>query len=804
MLPITDQEFQTARPQLNDSDDPKLPHTVTCNGQVRKDYVDEHARYQTQNSFIKFPSLPQIFGIRKRDKHHVMPRIALGYQELLNLYEAIVGAGTFGQVRRVVDELGKPAVVKIERLDRNPDVEKLLATKRFRESDVLQDLELSSGSVSRVNKKNIKKMYTHMNDLGVPLEQVLHYGQDGLNDNLRMTMAIDACLALADLHYFANKSKTRTRYAHLDLKLKNMTIDRDGRIHIVDFGASKKRPQGWLRKSYGTHQYRPPGDSELKKWQYDVFALKRILFFPQKFVHHGGYTSVSDHASRCESILTPEIIRDYNLESFIDTSHFNISDQELSEKNTITSLLLGAVLITRHLGLQVSLQALKNNSYLCLVLIDLYNAKHPVESMKHIVEEIMQKELSGSPLSEDVINKALLINRMLNLDVNVEDIKQSLDLAKLINKLERLGLVQHLHKIRAYSRLHDLLSSDYEDPAFCEQLNLFLEEIPAESEHFTRNIDVFIDHRDLARIMIRYQLIRSLHATVLNEAQVQILHECEKLRLNAHFFHRSILCILQNPKAMNAFSAVVNSQCILARQWIVKIGYAGKQSKEKSEIYIRAASVLGEKGCGKEQFSSVLSILLEAHRNLDSLKALVILLESNMLIDPYIKRVSNDQAFAKFIVSLFDKGLGQYLGARLNLPVSTILILAEILQIESNSFFEKVLNDRAIIEKLQFDYPYCVEHAKVFLFLIREQFEWNYLGSDQINSILALVPTFNSDDQEHRDKINEIIKMKNNQGYSGSQSNTSTRYTFTIFKPSVNPASSAMAEASSSSSAGLS
>lgn len=767
MFPITDDEWDAALANTTNSDDPKLPHTLTRQGLVRPGYDEEHALYQTKSSFLKFPNVSKLFTMRKGDNKEELGFLSIfqrGERPIITKNDAIIGKGSYGQVRRMMDRDGNPSAVKIQ-WQFKEETEQKMIKKRIRESHVLEDLNESVGTVSRVNKKNNTKFYTHIYDHGRCLLNVLKEEKSSLNNDRRMRLAIGACLAVVEKHHLAHYSKTKTRYAHGDLKDENFTVDSEDRVFIVDFGTCKKNPQSGLRKSWGTELHRPPLDVQLKKWQYDVLALSRTIIVPLVSVNAKGYRRilVSKQFSQDRSILTPELIEQYKLYPLFDTSVSNKETRESFEQDDTTSLLACAYLISQYYHMDIPVQTLKNNSFICLIIVDLYMHGCLAAQMKDIVTAIMQKEVAGTYTLEETINKALQISRIINLHVNSEEIQQSGDLAKLIIKLERLGLVYHVHKIRRSPRLNELLSSDFEDKEFFEQLNLLLEELPADSIHCNQIIDMFFDQRELVNIMVNNQLIRSFHDTILSEPQIQLIHQCNKLGLTPFEFHRSVQNILKNPELMRIVSVIFEKGYMSSKKWTLKIGFLGKYQKEKADLYAKAANILIDRNSNEERYNAVIDILItididNSESTMSLLKVVVHLLEKNILLPSFIQMAKDNNWYREFIISLMEQGLGDKLESILKHPRMVLSTLSTILKKEPLEFFDQVINDRALIEKIGRLCMVSVQDVKVYQFLLKEQFEFNQLNSTQINSLVALIPSFNSEDQEQRNKITELIK----------------------------------------------
>src|SRR3990167_9114675 len=122
--------------------------------------------------------------------------------------------------------------------------------------------------------------------LGNSLEQYI-------TDNPRLTvdrqfdLAIKTAFAVYNLHS-GSAAMSKTQYAHLDIKLPNLTIDAQGNVHLIDFGFAE-RLQKTLTTVKGSPSYVPqeilliPGPQH----EYlDTFALLPILYIPAVFVRY--------------------------------------------------------------------------------------------------------------------------------------------------------------------------------------------------------------------------------------------------------------------------------------------------------------------------------------------------------------------------------------------------------------------------------------------------------------------------------------------------------------------------------------
>ena len=111
----------------------------------------------------------------------------------------------------------------------------------------------------------------------------------------------------------------------------------------------------------------------LKREQYDMVALRRILFMPLSFYHPQGHCSTDERFQIERSVLTSGILDQFNLNSYINTwSHANDKDKNDFADSDLNAMTLAAILITARPGLALNYQELKNNPNLCEIIISNY------------------------------------------------------------------------------------------------------------------------------------------------------------------------------------------------------------------------------------------------------------------------------------------------------------------------------------------------------------------------------------------------------------------------------------------------
>ncbi|ERL60891.1 protein kinase domain-containing protein [Piscirickettsia salmonis] len=152
--------------------------------------------------------------------------------------------------------------------------------------------------------------------LGTPLNKYLE--KNTLTKEQQYTLAIKIAYAVHHLHA-GTYSKKGIRYAHLDLKPRNICIDKNSNVHLIDYGESEEI-DGTLPFIKGTRSYLPFSDLfEVEKQDLDIFALLRILYLPENFK---SYQIADDYrVSYNRWIFSDELLfKAPLLEDFLDTA----------------------------------------------------------------------------------------------------------------------------------------------------------------------------------------------------------------------------------------------------------------------------------------------------------------------------------------------------------------------------------------------------------------------------------------------------------------------------------------------------
>lgn len=349
MHPVSNLEWQVAEQQLlNAPDGTILPWSLELDNSPRIAKWNRAARGQLHHSYRTTHSFVKING-------HIYA-LARGKRK-----DSVHGGGSNGVVKFAYDRQGEICLIKI-------------GTSTLKEITTLQDLNISNGGTRRLD--NDSKYYIHMKYLGKNLADCL--GKK-ISSSMRLQLAIDLCLQVYRLQS-GQISTTNQPYAHWDIKPENITIDNEGRIHLVDYGSAVTELDTPVSMHSGPDFYCPLYSLTLLPTKFDVIGLKRTLLLPSHF--QGRYNVHKLKANDIDrwSLLTRQMVRRYNLEACIDSS----ISFDFNEDNT-TVLSLAAILITKQLKIKIDWDELKNDEQLCKKLVELYQENLPAWKIKYII-----------------------------------------------------------------------------------------------------------------------------------------------------------------------------------------------------------------------------------------------------------------------------------------------------------------------------------------------------------------------------------------------------------------------------------
>jgi serine/threonine protein kinase len=241
--------------------------------------------------------------------------------------DEFLGAGSFGSVKKAYDDEGCLWVIKIENFD--PAECETLTQWRARiqhENQVLIDLGLGKGHALRdrftagvITPSKIRyKCYSVMAYEGESIDDYFYDNQGYISESDKLQLAISACRAVENIHS-GKTSLANKGYAHLDLKVANMTIKEDIEgnkiVKLIDVGEAEESPDGLLTHLKGTPLYLPIDPIGKPKRQLDLLALKRCVYLPPKWTVYDGQRVIRD-PKKDISILSDKIIEKKGLDPF--------------------------------------------------------------------------------------------------------------------------------------------------------------------------------------------------------------------------------------------------------------------------------------------------------------------------------------------------------------------------------------------------------------------------------------------------------------------------------------------------------
>lgn len=549
---VTNEEWQIAHQNLDQvPDGTKLPYSVCLNKNkqiVSRDrYKDEPKPYATSHSFIKING--KIFAIAQGKSA-----------------DALMADGSMARVKYAKAEDGTVLLLKI-------------TTDASDEGVILNDVSQSFGEAKRQDKT---KYYTTITYLGSNVQRYLMINKKSITEEQRLNMAIELCWKVHRLHE-GHASKTGTPYAHLDLKPDNITIDHENNIHLIDYGLAQKFPNkkipGVITGMYEYVAYQKYKDHPLTKVQYDIVALKRILYMPGAVYGKEGFMGTATD----ESILTKELLSKYNINEFINTSALNDKLKKLDapdySQDEMSAVTLSAILIAVKLKLDIDYHKIEKNKEIAIAITGLYfnnnaeaikNTLHDENEIKLIAALNAINKMSQLNLYKDdpqlgvaIKNSksyeavtALIILKDNNLSSYYQEILANPDLAKTINTLS-------LAKIRPTAILEEKDRIDIRIKAInflnTNQLPQYYDRV-IKNDHFCgviANIDVNSEAGKalISLLELNYFTDEELMAVVNNSSLAQAINILKPLELNERFF-KNISTIYKNvissPERVNA------------------------------------------------------------------------------------------------------------------------------------------------------------------------------------------------------------------------------------------------------------
>ncbi len=307
--------------------------------------VSEQEWQVAKARLAKAPNGQKVIKSQNYHKHHLRPlcpyKIKHSFIKLNDVIYAIgpmIGKGAFGLVRHCLDEQGQSYVVKVS-ADYEP---KKIKGKKYkplpkdfikREVITLDELNLLQdyGVRDRTHEwrgDKFDKHYIVMLYRGSSLYSA--YRKVKNKPQRLLDYAISATLALKQLHD-GEGTQDKLGHAHLDVKMPNMVVDKDGEVRLVDFAFAKKRPEQVIAVKCGSPPFLPHL-SLLQKTPLavlDTIALKRTIYFPpqcycareedSKGQKVDGYLKRTDQEFQEHWLLSDKMVQRMKLKPYLDT-----------------------------------------------------------------------------------------------------------------------------------------------------------------------------------------------------------------------------------------------------------------------------------------------------------------------------------------------------------------------------------------------------------------------------------------------------------------------------------------------------
>lgn len=228
----------------------------------------------------------------------------------------VLGAGAFGRVKKsriMHDDANK--VTKTQVLPKEKAIKSKLDNRDARISSAQQEARTSADVHGGSDKVAVigDKAYMHMHPLGEPLSKVI----PELDRESKIDVAIKFLSAVAALH--RGDTKSRTRYAHRDIKPPNVLYNREtGAVNLVDFGFSTSNVVDKSEMNAGTLFYSALDQS--------------VINDHLRLVNPNGHESQSESSPAASSVYDSQV--DQN---FWKDSEGSDSDNDESVHNFSTS-----------------------------------------------------------------------------------------------------------------------------------------------------------------------------------------------------------------------------------------------------------------------------------------------------------------------------------------------------------------------------------------------------------------------------------------------------------------------------------
>ncbi|KTC97434.1 Protein kinase domain protein [Legionella geestiana] len=397
---------------------------------------------------------------------------------------AKIGEGTYGKVRCLTTESGETYVVKISSYNFQPTEVRVARMQEYALREPASRISFYKGF------EQVHKYYLPMRQLGVALDR--HFRKlPGNNLDSRLDIAIKLCIAMHRLHHVHG-------FAHLDTRHQNATIEPNGTVHLIDYGASEPDPAGIAHNPMGSYIFRPPRSRRYTREELDSIALRRIIHLPAEFYVAGMPCDSLGSAIKCGRRDPLILLQDEHLKRFGLEDLFNDTCEsvETAKARHQTPLYLAARLICA----KYSLASLELDSFTCTLLACLYAHNKTLEEVNTAIanpDEWVREHLGSEAHFSDnsTVLRAKFICRSL-------EIKWNDTLTAHAETLYHLamtpGFLLHLKTLAAEPLLLQRLSGERR-PEILNAIKGLLDNIPSKDPLWRiARIHTFLDKPDIA------------------------------------------------------------------------------------------------------------------------------------------------------------------------------------------------------------------------------------------------------------------------------------------------------------------